>query len=285
MYGAKHNPALLHNNFDGKEDLLSPRAFSNLKNHLEKALKQAKLEKAENDQHSDALNQLSCEDLRACDYALMDLTVAEKPHYKCGFIALKLSSDRPLNFSKFSNGQTVILNHKFGVLKTKNIELQVTISDKTETSVTVDLPTISQSEEIFTCKVKKAFFITVAGKDNLDKIVINQLKSALQALSSNHGFISNRLWNSLFNSSMEQVDGEGQEKAIEFSAKKFPLTLIQGPPGCGKTSTLGKIVNQCVIRGERVLLCAPSNAAADAATLAIARNWSVGKRRDYQVVT
>ena len=53
MYGAKHNPALLHNNFDGKEDLLSPRAFSNLKNHLEKALKQAKLEKAENDQHSD----------------------------------------------------------------------------------------------------------------------------------------------------------------------------------------------------------------------------------------
>lgn len=41
------------------------------------------------------------------------------------------------------------------------------------------------------------------------------------------------------------------------------LSIIFGPPGTGKTATVVETVRQLVQRGERVLLCAPSNVAVD----------------------
>ena len=42
-----------------------------------------------------------------------------------------------------------------------------------------------------------------------------------------------------------------------------PVTVVQGPPGTGKSQVLEAVVRAAVDRGERVLVCAPSNAAVD----------------------
>ncbi len=55
---------------------------------------------------------------------------------------------------------------------------------------------------------------------------------------------------------------EWQRLAVH-KALKQRLTLIHGPPGTGKTTTLTEVALQCVERGERLLVCADSNVAVD----------------------
>lgn len=61
-----------------------------------------------------------------------------------------------------------------------------------------------------------------------------------------------------FNESLK----ESQRRAVQFSLGN-EVSIVHGPPGTGKTHTLVEIVLQCLERGERVLVCAPSNIAAD----------------------
>lgn len=49
----------------------------------------------------------------------------------------------------------------------------------------------------------------------------------------------------------------------------FPLSFVWGPPGTGKTSTLGHLVAQLALEKESILVAAHANVAVDAATLAI----------------
>jgi superfamily I DNA and/or RNA helicase len=53
-----------------------------------------------------------------------------------------------------------------------------------------------------------------------------------------------------------------QEKAIkQFLQIEQGIQLVQGPPGTGKTTTIVELLKRLVQRGERVLVCAPSNKA------------------------
>ncbi|KTW26261.1 uncharacterized protein T551_03560 [Pneumocystis jirovecii RU7] len=52
---------------------------------------------------------------------------------------------------------------------------------------------------------------------------------------------------------------DGQKKAVEFSLASKEITVIHGPPGTGKTSTLIEIIRQFVFRNKRLLVCGPSN--------------------------
>jgi hypothetical protein len=52
-----------------------------------------------------------------------------------------------------------------------------------------------------------------------------------------------------------------------------PLTLLWGPPGTGKTATLGRAVHAWVEAGKTVLLLAPTNVAVDALVLSAARHF------------
>lgn len=56
---------------------------------------------------------------------------------------------------------------------------------------------------------------------------------------------------------------DSQIEAIRFALAADDLSMIHGPPGTGKTTTVVEIIRQVVAKGEKVLACAPSNMAVD----------------------
>ncbi len=56
---------------------------------------------------------------------------------------------------------------------------------------------------------------------------------------------------------------ESQRRAIEFAMSARDIAIIHGPPGTGKTTTVVELIRQSVLRGAKVLACAPSNTGAD----------------------
>ncbi len=56
---------------------------------------------------------------------------------------------------------------------------------------------------------------------------------------------------------------EFQKEAVKRTVCSYPLFLIHGPPGTGKTTTLVETIYQHVKRGEKVLATADSNTAVD----------------------
>lgn len=78
--------------------------------------------------------------------------------------------------------------------------------------------------------------------------------------------------------SVEQLEFDGfnpsQNKAINHLMANNPFHIIHGPPGTGKTKTLVKAIVQMAAAGKRVMVAAPSNAAVDNITIAIARENS-----------
>ena len=56
---------------------------------------------------------------------------------------------------------------------------------------------------------------------------------------------------------------ESQNQAVANILCDSPITIIHGPPGTGKTTTLVSAIKELVHKGKRVLLCSTSNAAVD----------------------
>lgn len=56
---------------------------------------------------------------------------------------------------------------------------------------------------------------------------------------------------------------DSQKDAIKFALASPDLALIHGPPGTGKTSTIVELILQLLQKGQRVLVCGPSNISVD----------------------
>ncbi|MCU0417266.1 MAG: AAA domain-containing protein [Cytophagaceae bacterium] len=67
----------------------------------------------------------------------------------------------------------------------------------------------------------------------------------------------------------KQLD-KAQQESFQHALETEDVAVIHGPPGTGKTTTLVEIVKALHERGERVLVCAASNAAVDVLTERIA---------------
>jgi len=69
--------------------------------------------------------------------------------------------------------------------------------------------------------------------------------------------------------------------AVRKCSECGPVTLIHGPPGTGKTTTLAAAVLSAVANNEKVLVTAPSHAACDAFTLALAAQWPTHQEQRF----
>ena len=56
---------------------------------------------------------------------------------------------------------------------------------------------------------------------------------------------------------------DSQQKAVAAVTQNENITIVHGPPGTGKTTTLIEAIVQLIIAGEKVLVCASSNTAVD----------------------
>ncbi len=56
---------------------------------------------------------------------------------------------------------------------------------------------------------------------------------------------------------------KSQQEAVSAIIHNASVTIVHGPPGTGKTTTLVEAVIQLILRGEKVLVSAPSNTAVD----------------------
>ncbi|CAN5437066.1 hypothetical protein BH10BAC2_BH10BAC2_38840 [soil metagenome] len=56
---------------------------------------------------------------------------------------------------------------------------------------------------------------------------------------------------------------ESQQKAVNAILQSEHITIVHGPPGTGKTTTLIEAIQQLIKTGEKVLIAAPSNTAVD----------------------
>ncbi|XP_043220211.1 DNA-binding protein SMUBP-2-like [Amphibalanus amphitrite] len=68
-----------------------------------------------------------------------------------------------------------------------------------------------------------------------------------------------------------------QRQAVELALRNQPLTVIHGPPGTGKTTTVVEVIIQHVERNQRVLVCAPSNKAVDNVLSGIWEEYKSGR--------
>ncbi|XP_077177382.1 DNA-binding protein SMUBP-2 isoform X3 [Paroedura picta] len=107
-------------------------------------------------------------------------------------------------------------------------------------------------------------------------VTYKRLKKALNRLSQYRYGPSSGLIDVLFGSSEpsdsndtgllkfynESLDAS-QKEAVRFSLAQKELSIIHGPPGTGKTTTVVEIILQAVQQGLKVLCCAPSNIAVD----------------------
>ncbi len=56
---------------------------------------------------------------------------------------------------------------------------------------------------------------------------------------------------------------ESQQEAVKAIVENTGITIVHGPPGTGKTTTLTEAIVQLVKAGEKILVAAPSNTAVD----------------------
>lgn len=83
--------------------------------------------------------------------------------------------------------------------------------------------------------------------NDIVRVLLNDYKPTFGDIQSDLVFFNNAELN------------EAQKDAVKFVLSANQVALIHGPPGTGKTFTCIEVILQLVKRGDRVLVCGPSN--------------------------
>jgi len=109
-----------------------------------------------------------------------------------------------------------------------------------------------------------------------DQRTITIMKTVLNGLENNkvlfplfqqlHGdlpFNNNKIIKEIELTYSNQQLNKSQQEAVKAILKNEEITIVHGPPGTGKTTTLMEAIVQLEKRGEKILVSAPSNTAVD----------------------
>ncbi|KAI5951393.1 hypothetical protein KGF54_004467 [Candida jiufengensis] len=66
---------------------------------------------------------------------------------------------------------------------------------------------------------------------------------------------------------------QSQKDAINFAINKSNISIIFGPPGTGKTMTIIELIQQLTKKGEKILVCGPSNISVDTILERLGKNY------------
>jgi len=106
-----------------------------------------------------------------------------------------------------------------------------------------------------------------------DEITRNRQLAALKAIENSRGRIAQMrdillgerepMFDEPVSIELDTKFNASQQQAIQFALSSRDLAIIHGPPGTGKTTTVVEIIRQAVLKGQKVLACAPSNTGVD----------------------
>jgi ATP-dependent RNA/DNA helicase IGHMBP2 len=220
--------------------------------------------KAEATQILERLRQLSPLEAEKSGNSLTDLVVQEGyPGLGGRFIlALTKRGGRPLPWSRLGVGTPVLISP---VDSKSNTGWRGVVSERSESHLRVALNEPPEEDEGQTLRVDVA----------TDEGARLRQRQALARARSARGDRLARLRAVLlgereptFGSSgdaepLDSMLDESQRAAVKFALAAADVAVIHGPPGTGKTTTLVELIRQAVRRGNKVLVCAPSNLAVD----------------------
>ncbi|KAJ3234501.1 hypothetical protein HDU81_001388 [Chytriomyces hyalinus] len=186
-------------------------------------------------------------------------------------------SDKENAFGLFKTGDNVAITKSGAdavtvagvVSRLASGTLHVALSDVSDT----DLFNITQTEKVAVAKVAS----DVPFRRMLDSLaqleaVISNAKGANSPISTDlmHVLLGTGAAKPSFGvtagqsiSYLNPFLNPSQQSAIATCLAANHVALIHGPPGTGKTETVVELVRQLVARGDRVLLCGPSNISVD----------------------
>ena len=73
------------------------------------------------------------------------------------------------------------------------------------------------------------------------------------------------------------LSGNSTINFFNFAINKSNISIIFGPPGTGKTMTLVELIRQLTLRGEKVLVCGPSNISVDTILERLGSHYKAGE--------
>ncbi|KAI5958095.1 hypothetical protein KGF57_002903 [Candida theae] len=112
--------------------------------------------------------------------------------------------------------------------------------------------------------MNKVLELKESNKNDIHKLLLGEIEYTALSGSSSIQFLNSGL-------------NPSQRSAIDFAINKSNISIIFGPPGTGKTMTLVELIQQLTARGEKVLVCGPSNISVDTILERLGGHYKVGE--------
>lgn len=213
----------------------------------------------------DLLKNKSIHERKILGRCLFPLRLADTTHGLGGNLELILDLDLEIDNYRFNVGEVVSVFYSDDSIKSNHL-LSATIKSIKKRKLIL----ITNSDEFPDELEKGKIGIDITADDRTYKVMEHTLNFLINSEDNNKKSALKKMWGDeiltalVLNDKFEsQKLNEWQNAAVTISMHSDDFTVIHGPPGTGKTTSLVQCVKQTVKREGRTLITANSNAAVD----------------------